>query len=80
MVLVMLTYRSLYFEEGALHLAFFVIHKRQNLVEEFLAVTAEEFVVKHSRTSPVLKSDGGILDLSLVKTLRGSGINSLPQP
>src|SRR5713101_1108111 len=33
----------------ALHLAFFVIHERQNFVEEFVAVTAEEFVVGHSR-------------------------------
>ena len=30
-----------------LHLAFFVIHERQNLVEEFIAVRAEEFVVGH---------------------------------
>jgi hypothetical protein len=31
----------------ALHLTFFVIHERQNLVEEFIAVRAEEFVVGH---------------------------------
>jgi hypothetical protein len=31
-----------------LHLAFFVIHERQNLVEELIAVTAEEFVVRHT--------------------------------
>jgi hypothetical protein len=33
---------------GTLHLAFFVIHERQNLVEEFLAGVAEEFVVGHT--------------------------------
>ena len=32
----------------AQHLAFFVVHKRQNLVEEFLAFLAEEFVVRHA--------------------------------
>src|SRR5439155_2595346 len=32
----------------ALHLAFFVFRERQNLVKEFLAVTAEEFVVGHT--------------------------------
>jgi len=32
----------------ALHLAFFVIQEGQNLVEEFGAVTAEEFVVGHT--------------------------------
>src|SRR5713101_1341134 len=32
----------------ALHLAFFVIHERQNLVEELIAGTAEEFVVGHT--------------------------------
>ena len=31
-----------------LHLAFFVIHERQNLVEELIAVTTEEFVVWHT--------------------------------
>jgi len=29
------------------NLAFFVVHKRQNFVEEFLAFVAEEFVVGH---------------------------------
>jgi hypothetical protein len=31
-----------------LHLAFFVIHERQNLVEELIAVTTKEFVVGHT--------------------------------
>ena len=31
----------------AQNLAFFVVHKRQNLVEEFLAFLAEELVVGH---------------------------------
>ncbi len=31
----------------AQNLAFFVIHKRQNFVEEFLAFLAEKFVVGH---------------------------------
>src|SRR5260370_25975399 len=31
----------------ALQLAFFVIHERQNLVEEFIAIRAEEFGVGH---------------------------------
>jgi len=33
---------------GAQHLAFFVVHKREDLVEEFLAFLAEEFVVGHA--------------------------------
>src|SRR5207244_5668465 len=32
----------------AQHLVFFVVHERQNLVEEFLAFLAEEFVVGHT--------------------------------
>jgi hypothetical protein len=32
----------------AQNLAFFVVHKRQNLVEEFLALLAKEFVVGHA--------------------------------
>jgi hypothetical protein len=32
----------------AQNLAFFVVHERQNLVEEFLAFLAEEFVVGHT--------------------------------
>jgi len=32
----------------AQNLAFFVFHKRQNLVEEFLAFLAEELVVGHT--------------------------------
>jgi hypothetical protein len=32
----------------AQNLAFFVVHKRQNLVEEFLAFLAEELVVGHA--------------------------------
>jgi hypothetical protein len=46
----------------ALHLAFFVIHERQNLLEEFLAVTAEEFVVGHTDLHSFEKDDGRILD------------------
>ena len=42
----------------ALHLTFFVIHERQNLVEEFLAVTAEEFVVRHTHLHSAEKGDG----------------------
>jgi len=46
----------------ALHLAFFVFHEGQNLVEEFLAVTAEEFVVGHADLHSFEKGDGRILD------------------
>jgi hypothetical protein len=45
----------------ALHLAFFVIHERQNLVEEFLAVTAEEFVVGHTDLHSAEKGENRIL-------------------
>ena len=38
---------SLAAAEWAEHLAFFVVHKRQNFVEESLAFLAEEFVVGH---------------------------------
>src|SRR6266849_479807 len=37
----------------ALHLVFFVIHERQNLVEEFIAVRAEEFVLRASNNPPL---------------------------
>src|SRR5438128_1721680 len=45
-----------------LHLAFFIIHERQSLVEEFLAVTAEEFVVGHSRPPQWRRVTERILD------------------
>ena len=38
----------------AQHLAFFVVHQRQNLVEEFLAFLAEEFVVGHADLSRII--------------------------
>jgi hypothetical protein len=46
----------------ALHLAFFVIHERQNSVEEFLAVTAEEFIVGHGNLAAKRKGRKKILD------------------
>jgi hypothetical protein len=46
----------------ALHLTLFVFHEGQNLVEEFLAVTAEEFVVGHTDLHSFENGDGRILD------------------
>jgi hypothetical protein len=57
----------------ALHLAFFVIHEGQNLVEEFLAVTAEEFVVGHTDLHSFEKGDGRILDPLVGRFNMGSG-------
>jgi hypothetical protein len=57
----------------ALHLTFFVIHERQNLVEEFLAVTAEEFVVRHTHLHSAEKGDGRILDHWVGRFNMGSG-------
>jgi hypothetical protein len=48
-----------------LHLAFFVIHERQNFVEELIAITAEEFVVGHTDLHSLEKGDGRILDPSV---------------
>src|SRR5437879_2835267 len=44
-----------------LHLAFVVIHGGQNFVEEFRAVTAEEFVVGHTDLHSFEKGDDRIL-------------------
>ena len=57
----------------ALHLAFFVIHERQNLVEEFLAVTAEEFVVGHSRPPQCRRVTERILDPLVGPIQHGAG-------
>src|SRR6266480_4241444 len=49
----------------AQNLAFFVIHKRQNLVEEFLAFLAEEFVVGHADLQNFRRGYRTILDLGV---------------
>jgi hypothetical protein len=56
-----------------LHLAFFIIHERQSLVEEFLAVTAGEFVVGHSRPPRWRRVTERILDPWSIRFNMGSG-------
>src|SRR6266852_5361596 len=54
-------------------LAFLVVHERQNLVEEFLAGMAEEFVVGHTDLHSFENGDGRILDPLVVRFNMGSG-------
>jgi hypothetical protein len=61
---------------GTLHLAFLIIHERQNLIEEFIALTTEEFVVGHMTSTVFKRVTAEILDPLVGRFKAGQVANS----